>query len=411
VRIVVVGQGGREHALAWRLSREGHEIIGLPGNPGIAELGRCNPVNLADTAAVAAACRAAAPDLVVVGPEAPLADGLVDRLHADGVRVFGPTGAATRIESSKAYAKDLMSRAGVPTPRFMTVDSAETLDAALAELGASVAVKADGLAAGKGVVVCSTSDEARAAGRRLLERGPVVIEERIQGPELSVIAITDGQHAFLLPPSRDHKRLLDGDLGPNTGGMGSVAPIRIHESLLAEIRETIFAPTLAALAEEDAPFTGALFAGLMLTARGPAVLEFNARFGDPETQSILGAMAPEIPLGTLLNEAALGRLHDGVALASGAACTIVIASRGYPESSESGQPIRGTAEAKAAGAQVFHAGTRLQEGRLVTAGGRVLGVMAQGTDIADARRRALSAARLVQFDGAQMRTDIGATST
>jgi phosphoribosylamine--glycine ligase len=411
LRIAVVGQGGREHALAWKLGLEGHTIVGLPGNPGIAEIGTCVAVNLADVESLAAACKAQAPDLVVVGPEAPLDAGLVDRLHALDVKVFGPTQKATRIESSKAYAKGLMRRAGVPTARFLTVLTAGELDTAIAAFGPAVAVKADGLAAGKGVVVCSEASEARAAGLRLLERGPVVVEERLSGTELSVIAMTDGSHVVVLPPSRDHKRLLDGDLGPNTGGMGAVAPVHVPESLMGEIRETILRPALAAMADDDAPFVGALFAGLMLTPSGPMALEFNARFGDPETQSILGTLAPDFPLGRLLFEAATGRLHEGTATASQSACTIVIASKGYPETPETGLPITGVEQARATGAQVFHAGTRVSDGRLVSNGGRVLGVMMQGRDLEDARRRALAAARLIQLPGSHLRTDIGATST
>ncbi len=410
MRIIIVGQGGREHALAWRLSREGHTIIGMPGNPGIAAFARCVPASLADVDGMVALCVAEKPELVVIGPEAPLAIGLADALKQSGVTVFGPSQRATRIESSKAFAKDLMVRRGIPTARFVAAGSLQELDAALAELGGAVAVKADGLAAGKGVVVCSTVEEARAAGRDLLTRGPLILEERLSGPELSVIAICHEEAAVLLPTARDHKRLLDGDCGPNTGGMGTVAPIHVTESAFAEIRETVFAPTLKALAEEGAPFTGALFAGLMLTRGGPRVLEFNARFGDPETQSIVGTLGPDVRLAELLHDAAIGRLRDGVVRATSAACTVVVAAKGYPDTPQSGAPIEGIQAAQATGAEIFHAGTRVVDGRLVTAGGRVLGVMAQGAELGEARRKALDAARLIRFPGAQLRSDIGATS-
>ena len=412
MRIIVVGQGGREHALAWRLAAEGHEVVAAPGNPGIAAVARCVPVNLGDVEATARVCEAEKADLIIIGPEAPLAAGLTDRLQATRVPVFGPTARATRIESSKAYAKDLMIRAGIPTARFLPVTDASGLEAALAELGGAVAVKADGLAAGKGVVVCDTVEEARAAGLALLARGPIILEEKLDGPELSVIAICEGTRALILPPARDHKRLLDGDKGPNTGGMGTVAPVHVTESALAVIRETVILPTLTALKDEGASFTGALFAGLMLTSKGPRVLEFNARFGDPETQSIMGTLASDYQLGDALHAAATGRLQEGVVTARGAACTVVVASKGYPDAPEIGAPIEGLDAARAAGAQVCHAGTRQVDGRITTAGGRVLGVMAQGERILARRalHRALEAARLIRFPGAQMRTDIGATS-
>jgi phosphoribosylamine--glycine ligase len=385
--------------------------LALPGNPGIAEVARCLPANLSDVNDVTQTCQTERVELVVIGPEAPLAIGLTDRLRAAGLRVFGPTQRAARIEASKAFSKELMQRANVPTARFLNVTSPQELEGALAELGGAVAVKADGLAAGKGVVVCSTVEEARAAGLQLLGRGPVVVEEKLIGPELSVIAITDGKHAVILPPSRDHKRLLDGDAGPNTGGMGAVCPVKISESLLGTIRETIIHRTLAAMEQDGSPFVGALFAGLMLTEQGPKALEFNARFGDPETQSIMGALPADFSLAETLVAAAEGRLHDGVVHASQSVCTVVIAAKGYPDTPETGQPITGLDDVRAAGAQVFHAGTRLVDGQLVTSGGRVLGIMATGTDLADARQKANAAARKVRLPGAQMRSDIGATST
>jgi phosphoribosylamine--glycine ligase len=410
VRIAIIGQGGREHALAWRLVREGHEIIGVPGNPGIAELGRCVEASVSDVQALTAACQAERPDLVVIGPEAPLAAGLADRLRQVGLTVFGPSQAATRIESSKAFSKQLMQRAGVPTARFRTVTTAAELESILAELGGAVAVKADGLAAGKGVVVCSTVTEAYAAALPMLSRGPVIVEERLVGPELSVIGVTDGKHVAILPPSRDHKRLLDGDEGPNTGGMGAVAPVPVPAQWLDQVRETIFRPTLAALAADGAPFTGALFAGLMLTPEGPRVLEFNARFGDPETQAILTSLSADVQLGQLLLRSATGQIADEVLPSSGAVCSVVMASHGYPDSPRSGDVIEGLPAAREQGALVFHAGTRSEGDQVVTAGGRVLSVVARGPTLSEARDRALEAARRIHFSGAQFRTDIGATT-
>lgn len=408
MRIAVVGQGGREHALAWRLAREGHSIVALPGNPGTAGLGESRSVNASDIEAITAACRDAGAELVVVGPEAPLALGLVDRLRAEGIAAFGPTQAAAQIEASKAFAKELMEKANVPTARWQRVESREALTAALDELGGAVAVKADGLAAGKGVVVVDSLDEARLWAERFLERGPVVIEERLTGPELSVIALTDGERLAILPPARDHKRLLEGDEGPNTGGMGALSPVDVDAGLLDSLRRDVFLPVLAEMRARGTPFTGALYAGLMLTPQGPRVLEFNARFGDPETQALVVALSPEVSLADELLRASTGRTEDRLLPAEGAACTVVLASANYPETPRTGDPIEGIDDAQARGAIVFHAGTRLDGDRLLTAGGRVLAVTARGDTLAEARRSAIEAAALVRFDGAQWRRDIGA---
>ena len=410
MRIAVVGQGGREHALAWRLAREHHEVIGVPGNPGLRELGACIAVSLGDLPTLVREIDRLRPELVVIGPEAPLAAGLADRLRVIGLTVFGPSQKATQIESSKAFAKQLMRDAGVPTARFATVRDASELDAALNDLGGAVAVKADGLAAGKGVFVCSQVAEARAAGLQLLAGGPVVVEERLEGPEVSLIGITDGVHVAMLPPARDHKRLRNGDQGPNTGGMGAVTPIPLEPALLEQIRATIFRPTLEALVAAGAPFNGALFAGLMMTPDGPKVLEFNARFGDPETQALMVALSDDVSLGETLLAAAQGDVQDSMLASDGAACGVVMASTGYPDAPRSGDRISGLNEARALGAHVFHAGTRSSGTDLETSGGRVLCVVAKRPTLAEARAEALRAVRCISFDGAQYRTDIGAGS-
>lgn len=409
MQIVVVGQGGREHALAWRLAREGHEVICIPGNPGMAKVGRCVPC-APDVESLAEACLQVNPQLVVVGPEAPLAAGLANRLREAGIDVFGPDQAPARIEASKAFAKEIMIEAGVPTARYEAVTDEEAARRVLDSFGGRVAVKADGLAAGKGVVVCGTADEAMNAAGRLLVQGPVVIEERLEGLEVSIIGLTDGERVAVLPAARDHKRLLDGDEGPNTGGMGAVCPVVLPEGLLETVGDDVLKPVLKALESRGMRFNGALYAGLMLTADGVKVLEFNARLGDPETQALLVALDPSVNLGGLLHAAATGRMEDRVLSTEGTACTVVLASAGYPESSRSGDVIEGLDEAEAAGAVVFHAGTRERNGAIETAGGRVLGVTAQATTLGEAREKALEAARRVRFDGRQLRTDIGASS-
>jgi phosphoribosylamine--glycine ligase len=411
MRIVVIGQGGREHALAWRLSQEGHEIIAMPGNPGMEELGRCVKVSVSDTEGLVSACLTEKPDLVVVGPEAPLAAGIVDRLRAVRIPVFGPSQRAAQIEASKAYSKELMQRFGVPTARYLTVTSAAEIENALKELGGAVAVKADGLAAGKGVIVCGTVDEARAAAKTLIERGPVVIEERLDGPELSVIAITDGKHAAILPPARDHKRLLDRDQGPNTGGMGAIAPVPVSDELMEQIRREVIHRTLDAMAADGTPFTGALFAGLMLTKSGPKTLEFNARFGDPETQAIVTSLSKGVSLAQLLLQATTGDVPDTILPTDGAACGIVLAAQNYPDTPRAGDAIEGLTKAKDRGALVFHAGTKRDGEKIVTNGGRVLAVMGRADSLSAAREKALETVREVRFEGMQYRSDIGATTT
>lgn len=410
MRIVVVGQGGREHALGWRFAREGHEVIAIPGNPGLAQLGTCVDVPMSDVHALTRACVEARPDLVVVGPEAPLAAGLATHLRALGLATFGPSAEAARIESSKAFAKDVMARAQVPTAAFEVVQDEQEAARAIGRFGGRCAVKADGLAAGKGVVVCGAVDEAMEAARTWLAKGPVVVEERLEGPEISIIAVTDGRAAVLLPTARDHKRLKDHDEGPNTGGMGAVCPVTVEPGLLASVQDEVVRPVLHALETLGAPFSGALYVGLMLTPNGPRVLEFNARFGDPETQAIVTALGDDVKFADLLLAAAERRLEDGVLAAAHASCCMVLASAGYPDAARSSDEIAGL-DAAGEGSTVFHAGTRTDAaGRLVTSGGRVLNVVAVAQTLAAARARALSSARQVRLDGVQFRTDIGATT-
>ena len=399
MKVLIVGSGGREHALAWKLARsdELDELHAAPGNPGIAALGRCHPIRDDDVEGLLGLCRQHGVDLVVVGPEAPLVAGIADDLRRAGVAVFGPGAAAAQIEGSKAFAKELMRAAGVPTA------------AELPEPRAPCVVKADGLAAGKGVFVCRTQPEADAAweaARSLGER--VVVEELLEGEEVSVFALTDGAEALALAPAQDFKRLLAGDEGPNTGGMGSYSPVPFLDTdEVEELVELVHRPVIAELGRRGTPFVGLLYAGLMVTEDGPRVLEFNCRFGDPETQAILPRLEGDF-LGAL-TAAATGALA-GVELTAGgeAAVTVVLAAAGYPEAPERGVEIGGVAEAEATGALVFHAGTAIRDGRLVSAGGRVLGVTGVGSSVAEARERAYAAVERIDLPGGQFREDIAA---
>ncbi len=392
-----MGSGGREHALAWKLASSPHldELHAAPGNPGIAALGTCHPVRAEDGEGLLSLCRAARIDLVVVGPEAPLVVGLADTLRHKGVAVFGPTRSAARIEGSKSFAKDVLEAAGVPTARRLATPEAPCV------------VKADGLAAGKGVFVCRTAEELT-AGLRGAEAlgGEVLVEELLEGEEVSLFAITDGTRAVALAPSQDFKRVGDGDTGPNTGGMGAYSPVPgVGEAEVEELLETVYRPVLAELARRDAAFSGLLYAGLMLTQDGPRVLEFNCRFGDPETQSVLPRLDGDLV--PLLWGAATGELERDAAVRDEAAVTVVLASGEYPQRSDTGTPIDGIEEAEAAGALVFHAGTARHDGRLVTNGGRVLAVTATGDDVAAARATAYRAIDRISFGGMRFRRDIG----
>ena len=392
MKVLVVGSGGREHALVWALARNaGIELHAAPGNPGIAALAQCHPARAEDPAAIAPLAAELGVDLVVVGPEAPLVIGLADALRRRGVAVFGPSAAAARIEGSKAFAKDVIEAAGVATARTLAVARPPCV------------VKADGLAAGKGVWVCHDQASLDAALRAAQALGqPFHVEELLEGPELSVFAIAAGEEAIALPGARDYKRIGDGDTGPNTGGMGSFSPVGDAPHAV-EIVETIHRPVLRELARRGTPFSGLLYGGLMLTERGPHVIEFNCRFGDPETQSIL----PRLGDGLLetLAAAAAGELA-GVAApaANGAAVTVVVASGDYPAHGDSGTPI----DIEATEALVFHAGTALQEGRLVTNGGRILNVVGTGDTVAAARSAAYESVAHIDFAGMHYRSDIGA---
>ena len=414
--VLVVGGGGREHALVRALARspERPRILCAGGNPGIARDAELIPLNLDDVAGVAALAPALGVDLVVVGPEAPLVAGICDALRAAGVRAFGPSAAAARLEGSKAFAKEVMASAGVPTARSVTVTDLAAGLAAVGELGLPVAIKADGLAAGKGVVVARTEAEAREALEACLVRrafgdagGVVVVEEGMSGPEVSLLAITDGSAVARFPAARDYKPIGDGNTGPNTGGMGSVSPVPdIPDALADELVDAVHRPVIAEMARRGAPFQGVLYAGVMMTPDGPRVLEFNTRFGDPETQALMPRLEDDAL--DLLTSAASGALRDGpVRVNDGAAVAVVLAAHDYPGTPRSGDVISGLDEAAAAGAEVYHAGTGWGEGgAIVTSGGRVLAVSARGDSVPDARARAYAAAELITFDGRQMRGDI-----
>ena len=415
MNVLLLGSGAREHALAWKLSSSPAlgALTCAPGNDGIAAEYACRAVDAASPEAVVALAQALRADLVVVGPEAPLVAGVADALAAAGVPVFGPMQAAARIEGSKAFAKDLMAEARVPTARSEVFDDVDRAEARARAWGA-VVVKADGLAAGKGVVVARDGAEAAAAvralgatpaGRRL------VLEERLEGPELSVMALCDGARFTLLPPAQDHKRLLDGDLGPNTGGMGAYAPAPLLDAGgLDRVGEQVIAPVLAALARRGAPFRGALYAGLMLTREGPRVLEFNCRLGDPETQPLMAQV--EGDLLPTLKACADGDLGGRqVRARSGASVGVVLAAHGYPEAPRAGDRIEGLDQAPLPGAQRFCAGLRRHDGSWVTSGGRVLTVCAHADTLEAARALAYAEAARIRFPGRQLRADIGARST
>ncbi|GAA0426983.1 phosphoribosylamine--glycine ligase [Actinoplanes capillaceus] len=402
MRVLLIGSGGREHALAVGLSADPSVdfLAAAPGNPGIAQVAELHEVKVTDPAAVAALAVELSADLVVVGPEAPLVAGVADAVRAKGIACFGPSAAAARLEGSKTFAKEVMTAAGVPTARSFACSDMEAVRAALTELGAPYVVKNDGLAAGKGVVVTDDLEEALIHAEAC---GTVVIEEYLSGPEVSLFVVTDGTAAAPLMPAQDFKRLADGDEGPNTGGMGAYAPLDWAPADLTErvLRETV-EPTLAEMRKRGTPFAGLLYVGLALTPDGPKVIEFNARFGDPETQVVLELL--DTPLAGLLNAAATGTLaeHGPLRWKDGSAITIVVASHNYPGVPRTGDVIEG---AERPG--VIHAGTaRNTDGALVSAGGRVLSVTAAGADLPAARAAAYALVEGVKLDGAQYRTDI-----
>jgi phosphoribosylamine---glycine ligase len=399
VKVLVVGSGGREHALAWKLAQSPvvEELHAAPGNPGIARIGQCHPIRAEDGESLLELARTLGADLVVIGPEAPLVAGVADKLRRGGVAVFGPSAAAAQVEGSKRFAKDVMRAAGVPFAETMSVARAPCV------------VKADGLAAGKGVFVCRTQDELDAALRAVSTLGEqFVIEELLEGEELSVFALVDGSNALALPESRDYSRVGDGDTGPNTGGMGSYSPVPgLDEGRVAELVETIHRPVVEELAARDTPFIGCLYAGLMLTPDGPRVLEFNCRFGDPETQAILPRV--EGDLAEALAAAASGDLGEvELGITETAAVTVALAAEHYPEGRDAGSPISGVEEAEELGALVFHAGTAMRDGQLVTSGGRILNVTGLGDSLEEARTRAYEGCERISFRGARYRRDIAA---
>ncbi len=416
MRVLVVGSGGREHALVSVIAASPLclEVHAAPGNPGIALVGKCHPVAVDDIEAQIALARDLKVDLVVIGPEVPLVLGLADQLRHIGIPVFGPSAAAARVEGSKAFTKDLLESAGIDTAKAFAVTSFAEAQDAIRQLGGRCVVKADGLAAGKGVVVCDDAAEAERAAEELLggslggAGATLVIEERMDGPELSVLALCDGEAAVPLPSARDYKRIGEGGTGPNTGGMGAISPAPgVSDEQAQQIVETVHKPLLRELLKRGIHFSGCLYAGLMLTATGPRVLEFNVRFGDPETEAVLPRLGEDLL--PFLLACANGTLVDGtLRTIPGAAVTVVLASRGYPISSESGTPISGVAEAgRERDVAVFQAGTAIAGGQLVTAGGRVLAVTARGADGEAAQAAAYAAAAKISFDGMQLRRDIG----
>jgi phosphoribosylamine--glycine ligase len=413
VKTLVIGNGGREHALALALSRDASvtEVHAAPGNPGIAEVATLHEVDPMDGVEVAQLAVRLGADLVVVGPEAPLVAGVADAVRERGISCFGPSGKAAQLEGSKAFAKDVMAAAGVPTARAHVCTNPDEVAAALDDFGPPYVVKDDGLAAGKGVVV---TDDRDAALSHAAACDRVLVEEYLDGPEVSLFALCSyseaaGATVYPLLPAQDFKRIFDGDRGPNTGGMGAYTPLPwAPEDLVDEVRERVLQPTVDELARRGVVFSGLLYAGLALTSRGVRVVEFNARFGDPETQPLLALL--DSPLGELLKAAADGTLHtvEPPRWKAGAAVAVVMASAGYPESSSKGDEITGLDAARAAGCDVIHAGTALADGALVTAGGRVLAVTAIGEDVAAARSTAYAGVAAISFDGAQWRTDIAA---
>ncbi len=414
MNVLIIGSGGREHAIAWKVAQSPKlsKLYIAPGNPGTAECGENVALDISNHAAVIQFCREKQVDLVIVGPETPLAEGIADALTGAGIRCFGPLKAAAQIEASKVFSKHFMARHGIPTARYATFTKLADAMAHLEQIDYPVVIKASGLAAGKGVILPETKTEAESVLREMLEGGAfgaagseVVIEERMRGPEVSLMAFTDGKTVVPMLPAQDHKRIFDGDQGPNTGGMGAYAPTPIFTvDLMDEALEIVLKPTVSGLRLEGTPFVGVLYAGLMLTPDGLRVLEFNCRFGDPETQAVLPLL--ETDLVEVAEACVDGNLAEtDVRWGAGASVSVVLASKGYPEKAESGQfiSIGGLPE----GVVCFHAGTKTDaDGRLRTAGGRVLGVTAWAQNLSEAVKAAYAAAGQVHFDGMQFRKDI-----
>ncbi|NBC33874.1 MAG: phosphoribosylamine--glycine ligase [Alphaproteobacteria bacterium] len=417
MKVLVVGGGGREHALCWRLSASPlcRELLCAPGNGGIGRVAECVPVAAEDLDGLVRLAQERAVDLVVVGPEAPLVGGLVDRLQDAGIRAFGPTALAAEIEGSKVFAKGLMQRYGIPTARWERFFDAAEAKAYAADLGPPLVVKADGLAAGKGVVVAQSLEEANAAidamlvARRFGEAGAeILIEECLTGREVSLFALTDGSHMLPLPSAHDYKRAQDGDEGPNTGGMGAVSPTpRLTPRLEAQLQEEVLAGAVQAMAAEGRPYTGVLYAGVILTEQGPKVLEFNCRFGDPECQALLARLDVDLlPALMACTDGTLG--HIGLDWTGDSAVCVVMAAAGYPGAYETGTVIRGVPAAAAEPAvRIFHAGTAFQDETLVAEGGRVLGITGIGPSMAHAAASAYRAVAVINWPEGYCRKDIG----
>ena len=416
MKVLVVGSGGREHALCWKIAqRPGTEVYVAPGNIGMVDVATLVNIKVDDIAGLVDFAKAEGIDLTVVGPELPLTLGIVDAFQEAGLACFGPNKAAAKLEGSKAFSKELMKKYGIPTASFDTFTDVDKAKAFVDEIGVPCVVKADGLAAGKGVIICMTREEADKAIEDMLTdhafgdaSATIVIEEYMVGPEVSVLAFADGKTVLPMVSAQDHKRIFDGDEGPNTGGMGAYSPAPVYtEALSAEVNKTIIEPTIAAMAAEGTPFTGILYTGLMLTEKGPRVLEYNVRFGDPETQPIMVRMKSDIVelfqacVDGKLDEATL-EWHDE------AAVCVIMASGGYPASSEKGVPIHGLDDIAAEEAIVFHSGTAEKDGEIVTNGGRVLGVTAKDATIKGAIDKAYAAVEKINFDHMQFRRDIGA---
>lgn len=417
MKILIVGGGGREHAIAWKLNQNPQvsQIFAAPGNAGIAELGQCIPLAATDLEGLVDFARTESVDLVIVAPDDPLALGLVDRLEAAGIRAFGPTASAARIESSKAFAKSLMRQAGIPTADYQVVTSLSDALTAIESVELPVVIKADGLALGKGVIIAQTREDARQSVIDMMEHHrfgdaghTVILESCLSGPELTVLAFTDGKTIRPMRSSRDHKRAFDHDTGPNTGGMGAVSPgATLSAVQWKSLQQTIFQPTIDALRAQGCPFKGVLYFGLMLTRDGPRVIEYNARFGDPEAQAVLPLLKTDL---LEIVEAIIDERLDQIDIewSDQASCCVVAASGGYPAAYEKGYPITGLTDAAKHGL-IFHAGTARQNGTLVTSGGRVLALTAVADRLDDAINEAYKGMEAIKFEKIQMRKDIGRT--